>query len=59
MVARLGRIPRVGDSVDVDGHRLTVLAMDGLRIAELEARPAAPEPPREIPAEGSGGIAQE
>ena len=59
VVARLGRIPRVGDSVDVDGHRLTVLAMDGLRIAELEARPAVPDPPREMPAEGSGGIAQE
>ncbi len=59
VIARLGRIPRVGDSVEIDGHRLTVVAMDGLRIAELEARPAAPAAPDETPAEAPGAIAQE
>ncbi|RVW02182.1 hemolysin family protein [Rhodococcus xishaensis] len=32
---RLQRIPRLGDVVDVDGHRLTVSEMDGRRIAAL------------------------
>jgi len=59
VLASLGRIPRVGDSVEIDGHRLTVVAMEGLRIAELEARPTAPGPPGEMAADGSGGIARE
>ena len=36
---RLGRIPRTGDVVQVGGQQLKVVAMDGLRIAELEALP--------------------
>lgn len=43
VLERLGRIPRVGDSIDVGGHRLTVVAMDELRIAELEARAITPD----------------
>lgn len=53
VLERLGRIPRVGDAVEVDGQRLAVVAMDGLRIAELEARPAAPVPAR--PGSPAGG----
>ncbi|SHJ96123.1 Hemolysin, contains CBS domains [Pseudonocardia thermophila] len=35
VLARLGRIPEVGASIDVDGWRLTVMRRDRNRIAEL------------------------
>lgn len=35
VLARLGRIPEVGDELRVDGWRITVLLMDRHRIAEL------------------------
>ena len=35
VLAALGRVPVLGDTVDVDGARLTVLEMDGRRIARL------------------------
>ena len=35
MIARLGRLPRNGDVVDVAGNRLAVSAMDGRRIARV------------------------
>lgn len=35
MLEQLGRIPATGDSIDVDGWRLTVLTMDRHRVAEL------------------------
>lgn len=38
VLARLGRLPRIGDHVDVDGRRLTVIAMDRHRIDEVELR---------------------
>jgi len=38
VVARLGRIPEVGDEVRVDGWRITVLSMDRHRVAELSLR---------------------
>ena len=41
IVEHVGRIPVVGDSVEIDGHRLTVIEMDGLRIATVEATPVA------------------
>ena len=54
VLERLGRIPRVGEAIEVGGQRLTVVAMDGRRIAELEVRTVAPEPaPR--PASPAGG----
>ena len=54
VLERLGRIPRVGDAVEVGGQRLAVVAMDGLRIAELEARPVAPSP-APLPGSLAGG----
>jgi putative hemolysin len=41
IVEQVDRIPEVGDSVEIDGHRLTVIEMDGLRIATVEATPVA------------------
>ena len=32
---RLGRVAQIGDAVDVEGHRFSVAAMDGMRIAQV------------------------
>lgn len=39
VISRLGRLPVVGDRVEVGGHVLTVLAMDRLRIARIRVTP--------------------
>lgn len=39
VISRLGRLPVVGDRVEVPGHVLTVLAMDRLRIARIRVAP--------------------
>ncbi len=41
ITGRLGRIPRVGDSVEIDGYRFTVEAMVGLRVGTLRAEPVS------------------
>src|SRR5215218_6358428 len=42
VLAELGRLPRVGDSIEVEGRTLTVLELDGRRIARLQvSRPPA------------------
>ena len=41
LMARLGRLPRVGDEVDVDGYRLVVIALDGRRVARVALTPLA------------------
>jgi len=40
MLGGLGRIPRVGDTIERDGVRLRVEAMDGLRIASISLLPS-------------------
>jgi magnesium and cobalt exporter, CNNM family len=45
VLAALGRLPGVGDTVEVDGHRLTVTEMDGRRIARVQVGPASPGGP--------------
>jgi CBS domain containing-hemolysin-like protein len=45
----LGRLARPGDSVSVDGHRLTVLRADPTRIRKIRIEPAAPEAPASAP----------
>src|SRR6266545_3326341 len=42
LMARLGRLARVGDEVDVNGYRLVVTALDGRRVARVGIVP----PPR-------------
>jgi CBS domain containing-hemolysin-like protein len=48
VLTRLGEIPDVGDELRVDGWRITVMAMDRHRIAELRvakvSEPAVPAP---------------
>jgi putative hemolysin len=35
VLGRLGRRPRLGDAVDIDGRRIRVEALDGLRVARV------------------------
>jgi putative hemolysin len=39
VIARLGRIPEIGDTVEVDGHVLEVRAMAGPRVTKVAVRP--------------------
>jgi magnesium and cobalt exporter, CNNM family len=41
VLATLGRLPVMGDAVEVNDNRLTVTAMDGRRIARVRVGPAA------------------
>jgi putative hemolysin len=52
VLAALGDLPAVGDSVPVDGHTITVTELDGRRIARLRVAPngAAPAPGAPAPA---------
>ena len=43
VLARLGRIPEVGDDVEVDGWHLTVMRRDRNRIADLRVTTPRPE----------------
>ena len=47
ILEQLGRFPEAGDSVEIAGHRLTVIEMDGLRIATVEATPVTADASRE------------
>ena len=42
IVARLGRLPVVGESVDVAGHRLEVRELDGRRVSRVHVSALAP-----------------
>jgi len=39
MLTRLGHIPRAGESVDFESRRLTVMEMEGRRIAKIRVDP--------------------
>jgi len=43
VLTRLGRIPRGGESIDYEGRRLTVVEMDGRRIAKIRVDPIEKE----------------
>jgi putative hemolysin len=43
VLAELGRLPRIGDTIEVDGRTLEVLDLDGRRISRLRVGPP-PEP---------------
>jgi CBS domain containing-hemolysin-like protein len=44
ILARLGHIPRAGESVDYEGRRLTVVEMEGRRIAKIRVDPIDKHP---------------
>jgi putative hemolysin len=52
VLAELGRLPLVGDTVTVEGRTLAVLELDGRRIARISVS-AAPQPAGENAAEAS------
>jgi putative hemolysin len=45
VLSALGRLPSVGDTVEVAGRRLTVTEMDARRIARVRVGPASPDVP--------------
>jgi|SRR5579871_554251 len=46
MLGRIGRRPTIGDAIDVDGRRMRVEALDGLRVARVSlSKPKPPKPP--------------
>jgi CBS domain containing-hemolysin-like protein len=45
VLIRLGHIPKVGESVDYEGRRLTVVEMDNRRIAKIRVEPVEKTPP--------------
>ncbi len=45
LMDRLGRLPVAGDAVDVAGHRLTVLGVDGWRVSEVRVTGPGPDQP--------------
>lgn len=47
VLERLGHIPRAGQSVEVPPHRLTVLALEGRRVARVLVERVGPPPPSE------------
>jgi putative hemolysin len=57
VLAELGRLPLVGDTVAVEGRTLTVLELDGRRIARISvsAAPQQPDGESEATADASAG----
>jgi putative hemolysin len=51
VLAELGRLPEVGDTIEVDGRSVTVLELDGRRIARLQV--SAPPTPADADADAS------
>jgi CBS domain containing-hemolysin-like protein len=45
VLGRLGRRPQVGDTIDIDGRRLRVAALDGIRVATVWLSKPAPTGP--------------
>jgi putative hemolysin len=48
VMASLGHVPRIGEAVEVDGHRLEVSELDGRRVARVRVTPIeVPDAPDE------------
>jgi putative hemolysin len=48
VMATLGHVPRLGEAVEVDGHRLEVSELDGRRISRVRVTPLNPADPSEL-----------
>jgi putative hemolysin len=44
LMTRLGGVPHIGDVIDADGHRITVLAMYGRRVLRVRVSPTGTRP---------------
>jgi putative hemolysin len=53
LLARLGKIPAGGESIDYEGRRLTVLEMAGRRISKVRVQQIQPAPREPAPQEAS------
>jgi putative hemolysin len=53
VLAELGRLPQVGDTVEVEGRTLTVVELDGRRISRILVSPPPEPTDDEAPAAGS------
>lgn len=53
VVAVLGHVPDVGETVDVPGHRLAIIEMDGRRVARVRVTPVSTPPAPEITPEAA------
>jgi putative hemolysin len=51
LAAQLGRVPATGDEARVDGHTITVLAMDGRRVARVRVHRVKPTDDQPAPEE--------
>lgn len=49
IVAELGRLPEVGDQVDLDDHRLVVRDVDGRRVSRVLVTTATPHVVQDVP----------
>ncbi|HEY9474515.1 MAG TPA: hemolysin family protein, partial [Mycobacteriales bacterium] len=58
VMSALGRLPTVGDAVEVEGRRIAVAEMDGRRVAWLRVSPptAQPAPPPPTAQSGDGAV---
>lgn len=54
LMAQLGRIPAVGDTVDVPGYRFRVTAMDGRRVDRVLVERSTPAPEATVTVAGGG-----
>jgi CBS domain containing-hemolysin-like protein len=52
VLGRIGRRTRVGDTIDVDGRKMRVVALDGLRVAKIWLSKPAQPAPQDDPAAG-------
>ena len=57
MLARLGRIPRGGESVEYEGRKLTIIEMKGHRISQIRVERLEPQPETVSLKEANGGAA--
>jgi putative hemolysin len=48
VMAALGHVPRNGEAVEVDGHRLEVTELDGRRVSRVRVTPLPPAPGQEL-----------
>jgi putative hemolysin len=56
VLAELGRLPEIGDSIEIEGRAVTVVELDGRRIARLQvAPPPEPEETAEVESGTSSG----
>ena len=51
LAAQLGKVPSTGDEARVDGHTLTVIEMDGRRVARVRIHRLKPSGEEPVPAE--------